>query len=169
MSYSWYLTHWPFFMILPLALDHALTTADKWVVLGGSLAVAIVMFYAIEHPLRSAKVFGVHRVLSLSMGGAFVACAIVVALLVADQGTSFSSGGSVQALGKDASTAQVEAAVLAGTQLQTLPPVTPSLVAAKDDQPEDQRSVSGGGLRSRISRRKVPAPSGIPRQRGRSS
>jgi peptidoglycan/LPS O-acetylase OafA/YrhL len=136
VSYSWYLTHWPFFVILPLALDHSLTTADKWVVLGGSLAIAIVMFYAIEHPLRSAKVFGVHRVVSLSMGGAFVTCAVVVALLVANQGTSFSSGGSVQALGKDAGTAQVEAAVLAGTQLKVLPPVTPSLAQAKNDQPK---------------------------------
>jgi hypothetical protein len=136
VSYSWYLTHWPFFIILPLALDHSLTAAGKWVVLGGSLALAIVMFYAIEHPIRSAKVFGAHRVLSLSMGGAFVSCAVVVALVVASQGTSFSSGGNVQALSKDATTVQVEAAVLAGSQLKTLPPVTPSLAQAKNDQPK---------------------------------
>ena len=60
---------------------------------------------------------------------------MVVALVVANQGTSFSSGGSVQALGKDATTAQVEAAVLAGTRLKALPPVTPALAKAADDKP----------------------------------
>ncbi len=136
VSYSWYLTHWPFFIILPLALDHALTLADRWLVLGGSLLIAIVMFYLIEHPIRSAKVFGVHRGLSLSMGGALVTCAVVVALLVANQGTSFSSGGSVQALSKDASTTQVEQAVTAAALLKNLPPVTPGLAQAKTDQPK---------------------------------
>ena len=134
VSYSWYLTHWPFFIILPLALDHALTLGDKWVVLGGSLGLAIVMYYALEHPIRSATFFSIHRGFSLAMGGAFVSCAVVVALLVANQGTSFSSGGKVQALGKDATTTQVEAAVLAGTQLKNLPPVTPALAQAIHDQ-----------------------------------
>jgi peptidoglycan/LPS O-acetylase OafA/YrhL len=136
MSYSWYLTHWPFFVILPLALDHALTLPDRWLVLGGSFVLAAVMFYAVEHPIRSASVFGVHRGFSLSMGGVLVSCSVVVALLVANQGTSFSSGGTVQALGKDATTTQVEAAVLAGARLKDLPPVTPSLVQAHGDQPK---------------------------------
>jgi peptidoglycan/LPS O-acetylase OafA/YrhL len=135
ISYSWYLTHWPVLIILPLALGHSLTAANKWEVLGGSFLLAVLMFYAIEHPIRSAKVFTVHRRLSLTMGALSISCAVAVALLVANQGTSFSTG-AVQALGKSATTTQVETAVLAGTQLKNLPPVTPALEQAHKDQPK---------------------------------
>ncbi len=51
-SYSWYLVHWPILMILPLALDHALSFTEKWMVLFGSLFVAVLMHYLIEQPIR---------------------------------------------------------------------------------------------------------------------
>src|SRR5439155_711828 len=50
ISYGWYLTHWPFLIILPMALGRPLTTLDKWYVLLGSLVLAVLMHYVVEQP-----------------------------------------------------------------------------------------------------------------------
>src|SRR4029077_2426222 len=68
-SYSWYLVHWPILTILPLALGHTLTAVDKWLVRFGSLALAIMMFYAIEQPVRRYSLLVRKPSFGLALGG----------------------------------------------------------------------------------------------------
>ena len=54
-SYSWYLWHWPILIMLPLALGHELSTFELWLVVFGSLALATLTYYALEHPIRTRQ------------------------------------------------------------------------------------------------------------------
>ncbi len=83
ISYSWYLTHWPFLMILPMALDHTLPRADKYYVLGGSFVLAVALYYLVERPIRTRPVLLRQPTLGLSLGGIMVMASVIVALLVA--------------------------------------------------------------------------------------
>jgi peptidoglycan/LPS O-acetylase OafA/YrhL len=61
ISYSVYLWHWPVFVLAGYALDHALGTAARLVVLGLTLLAAWVSKVAVEDPVRFAPVLVRHR------------------------------------------------------------------------------------------------------------
>jgi peptidoglycan/LPS O-acetylase OafA/YrhL len=135
-SYSWYLVHWPVLTILPLALDHALTFSDKWLVLFGSLAIAVLMHYVIEQPIRARPWLVRRPGYSLALGCALVATSIGTAAFVFSGVTIPGGGGPRQTLTAAGDLKAVKKAVAAGAGLIRLPSnVTPSLARASTDRP----------------------------------
>lgn len=136
ISYSWYLTHWPFLMVLPMALNHSLNGLEKCYVLVGSFVLATAMYFIVEQPIRSRALLSRRPSLSLTMGGVFVAASVAVALVVAT-GAGLpvgSSGGTVQAAA--ATPTAIEAALTSAVNVTALPAnVTPSLSKAGVDRP----------------------------------
>lgn len=55
VSYSTYLWHWPLIVLLPFALDRALTTTDKIVILAITLVLAALSTRFVEQPFRFAR------------------------------------------------------------------------------------------------------------------
>ncbi len=135
-SYSWYLVHWPVLTILPLALNHSLTLTDKWLVLFGSLAIAVLMYHIIEQPIRTRPWVARRPGYSLAMGCTLVVASISTAAVVFS-GVTIPGGSSPgQVLSAAGNLQVVEKAVAAGTRLIRLPSdVTPSLPRAFTDRP----------------------------------
>jgi peptidoglycan/LPS O-acetylase OafA/YrhL len=163
ISYSWYLTHWPFLMVLPMALNHALPRADKYFVLGGSFVLAVALYYLVERPIRTRPVLLRQPNLGLTLGGIMVMASVIVALLVAGNtglparvdgssgaqaevpsgpsGPSGLSGSSGPSAAKSsgppkATVATIKSLVSAGAKLTVLPATTPTLSAAATDHPK---------------------------------
>jgi peptidoglycan/LPS O-acetylase OafA/YrhL len=134
-SYSWYLVHWPVLTIAPLALDHALTTGQKWLVLFGSFALAVIMFYVVEQPIRTRPLLVRRPSFGLAVGAGLVVASVATALLVANAAVVPGGGApSAQAGGPASSVSVVENAVAVATTLSALPSnVTPSLTNAPKD------------------------------------
>jgi hypothetical protein len=138
-SYSWYLTHWPVLTILPLALGHPLSLDDKWLVVIGSLGLAIAIFYLVEQPIRSpsfAFLIGRPRY-GLAFGAVLVSTSIAAALVLSAHTTVFGSGPvNPAAIASPSDQSVVAAAVRAGAALTNLPAhLTPSLAKASGDHP----------------------------------
>jgi peptidoglycan/LPS O-acetylase OafA/YrhL len=135
-SYSWYLVHWPILTILPLALGHSLTAVDKWLVLFGSLALAIMMFYAIEQPVRRYSLLVRKPSFGLALGGILVAASVGTTMLVSDHVAIPGGAGAGHAVTTASDLKVVEEAINAAAGLTKLPQnVTPSLEDAPNDQP----------------------------------
>ncbi len=135
-SYSWYLTHWPVLTILPLALGYQLTAADKWLALAGSLALAIVMFYLVEQPVRTSPWLALRPRHSLALGGVLILASIGATTVASSQMSIPGGSARQQAVGTASGLSAVEKAVLAGTRLTRLPSdVTPALMNVAEDRP----------------------------------
>jgi peptidoglycan/LPS O-acetylase OafA/YrhL len=139
-SYSWYLVHWPILTILPLVIGHAMTTTDSWLVLFGSLALAVIMFYVVEQPIRTNSWLVRKPRYSLVLGGALVLSSIGVASVVVANVTIPGGSGSGQRASAAVNSNDVRDAVAASANLIRLPSdVTPSLPKAVTDRPATSR------------------------------
>ena len=133
-SYSWYLVHWPVLVIAPLAIGHALTTKDKWLVLIGSLALAVLIFYIIEQPARRWSLPVRRPRYSLALGSVMVATSVGITILVPDHVVIPGGTGAGHAVTATSSLKIVAEAIAAGTRLTKLPQnITPSLESAAND------------------------------------
>jgi peptidoglycan/LPS O-acetylase OafA/YrhL len=61
ISYSVYLWHWPFVVLLPYATAHPLTRLDKFSVLLATLGASALTRRWVEDPVRTTRRFGLHR------------------------------------------------------------------------------------------------------------
>jgi peptidoglycan/LPS O-acetylase OafA/YrhL len=52
VSYSWYLWHWPMLVLIPYAVGHDLTVAERVAVVWLSLVAAVASYFAVENPAR---------------------------------------------------------------------------------------------------------------------
>jgi peptidoglycan/LPS O-acetylase OafA/YrhL len=138
ISYSWYLTHWPFLMVLPMALNHSLNGLEKCYVLVGSFVLAAAMYFIVEQPIRSRALLSRRPSLSLGLGGVFVAASVTVALVVVS-GSGLPGGGSTgTAQAAPAATTQsaIDSALAASVNVKALSPhIAPSLANATTDRP----------------------------------
>jgi peptidoglycan/LPS O-acetylase OafA/YrhL len=75
MSYSWYLWHWPFLILFPIALGHPLSLAQNLGVAAMSALVAALTFVVVERPLRGSRWLSALPRRSLAMGGAITVLA----------------------------------------------------------------------------------------------
>ncbi|MDQ0561970.1 peptidoglycan/LPS O-acetylase OafA/YrhL [Rhizobium mesoamericanum] len=55
ISYSLYLWHWPLIVFFPFVSGHALTTAEGWLVVAGSVCLATGSWVFVERPFRGTK------------------------------------------------------------------------------------------------------------------
>ena len=126
--------HWPVLIIAPLAIGHALSTVDKWLVLFGSLGLATGMFYAVEQPARRSSFLVRKPGHSLALGSILVAGSIGTTILVSDYVVIPGGAGAGHTVAATSSLKAVTEAIAAGTKLTKLPQnITPSLDTAADD------------------------------------
>jgi hypothetical protein len=83
VSYSWYLWHWPFLILVPAALGHALSLGQNLGVAALSFVVATATFVLVERPVRMSSWLTTRTRRSLSLGaalsiGAVGACVLSV-------------------------------------------------------------------------------------------
>jgi peptidoglycan/LPS O-acetylase OafA/YrhL len=138
VSYSWYLVHWPVIVLLPLALDHPLTLAQRWLVLGGSLAGAVVLFLAVEQPIRSRAVFVRRPLVGVAIGVLLLASTGTTTWLLRRAAVPGGSALTAAAPAPAPSTVDaVRAAVAEAATFTALPArLTPTLAAAAGDRPD---------------------------------
>lgn len=79
-SYAMYLWHWPLIVLTPYVIDRAPSTAEKLVLLVGSLALAWLSTRCLENPIRAAAVFRGHSGRVLAMGAGGSALVLIAAL-----------------------------------------------------------------------------------------
>jgi hypothetical protein len=130
ISFSWYLTHWPMLIVLPMALEHGLTTADKWIVFVGSLALAVAMYYVVEQPIRSRRLLTRRPSIGLTLGGILIAASVVLSLAVVNISRIPTGTG-----GTALPASNIETALAQAAELTKLPATTPSLAQASKDRP----------------------------------
>jgi peptidoglycan/LPS O-acetylase OafA/YrhL len=134
-SYSWYLVHWPVLAIAPLAIGHALGTEDKWLVLTGSLALAVLMFYLVEQPPRKASLLVRKPRYGLALGSTLVAASIVTTTLVSAHVNIPGGTDTSRSLTAAFNLKTAQGAISAAAKLTELPPhITPSLEKAAVDK-----------------------------------
>jgi peptidoglycan/LPS O-acetylase OafA/YrhL len=146
VSYSWYLWHWPVLQILPFALGHDLTTLNEWEAVGGSLGLAVLTFYLVEHPIRTQRFLIRRPYRGLALGAVLVTASIVTAVVVSNSIVIPGSGGPVLPLAQKviATPSAIEQAVNAGAALTALPSnVQPALANAPHDHPNTRGCFSG--------------------------
>ena len=133
-SYSLYLVHWPVLVIAPLAIGHDLTTAGKWLVLSGSLALAVLMFYLVDQPVRSWSLLVRKPRYGLAFGAVLVAASISATMLAGEHAVIPGGAGAGRAVTTTSSLKAVTAAIAAGAKLAKIPQdITPSLERAVKD------------------------------------
>ena len=87
-SYGWYLWHWPPLVLIPLALDRALSVPEALAVSAGTLGLAAATYHLLEHPIRTVPAL-VRRPGASLLGG--VALSLVTVLGTV---TAFAAMGS---------------------------------------------------------------------------
>jgi peptidoglycan/LPS O-acetylase OafA/YrhL len=83
ISYSWYLWHWPFLVLAPYALGHALALWQNLLVAALSGLVAIASFLVVENPLRTWRWLAALPRRSLVTGGTLSATGVIACVVVA--------------------------------------------------------------------------------------
>ncbi len=81
ISYSVYLWHWPFIILLPYVTDHPLTMLDKLSILLATVGASALTKRWVEDPVREARRFGVARprvTFAYAAAGAVVLTAVCV-------------------------------------------------------------------------------------------
>ena len=82
ISYSWYLWHWPFLILAPYAIGHALNLPENLLVAALSGVVAAATFLLVETPVRDSRWLAAVPGRSLATGGALSVSGAMVCLLV---------------------------------------------------------------------------------------
>ena len=145
ISYSWYLTHWPFLMVLPMALNHSLNGLEKFYVLVGSFVLAAAMYFIVEQPIRSRALLSRRPSLSLSMGGVFVAASVDGCTRGGHRRWSTDRQRRRHGSAAAATPTAIETALTSAVNVKALPAnVTPSLSKAGVDRPASTDQVSAG-------------------------
>jgi len=141
VSYSWYLWHWPVFVIAPVAVGHPLGVGEIAAAICFSLLLAVLTFYIIEQPIRTRKGLLDHPQRGIGLGMTIVAvsvtlCVVMSTVAIVPGGSSTTSDSLAAAQRAAASAVLVSGilpAVKEAVELTELPPVTPALESAKFD------------------------------------
>ncbi len=137
LSYSLYLWHWPVLVFMPLAIDKEMNTAWTLVAVAISVALSLVTYHLIEHPIREVtmrKPIWLAPGLGLSAATA-LAAVVFAATLPALNGTGVpAEAAPVAATGGKSKATTVSAALEAGLGTTAVPSnLTPRLEDAEKD------------------------------------
>jgi peptidoglycan/LPS O-acetylase OafA/YrhL len=137
VSYSWYLWHWPFLILVPDALGHPLSLAQNLGVAGLSFLVAVATFVLVERPVRVSTWLTAPPRRSLSLGaalslGAVGACVLAVVSLPSLTGTGHAPVAA----------AALRASTKAAAALGPSPPANPVLAQQYESTEAINRQVA---------------------------
>jgi peptidoglycan/LPS O-acetylase OafA/YrhL len=144
ISYSWYLWHWPVFILLPFALGHAASRKDFALALVGSLVLAAASYAWVEQPVRKNQRLVSEPRRGLLLGAGLIAASVLCAVLVMVLDVVPGDSGAPLARAQEASllagtrpaggAASALAAVQRAVGVRTLPSdLSPPLVDAPED------------------------------------
>jgi peptidoglycan/LPS O-acetylase OafA/YrhL len=143
-SYSWYLWHFPFLVLAPAVIGHALRGPVALAVLVISLGVAAVSYSCVERPLRRAPVVVARPRRGLAVGLGALTCATVTAIgisatlppLVGAGGPTHLVSSFASRVGGGLTTPQVQADLIRAAQAEAVPSnLVPPLYQARNDLP----------------------------------
>ncbi len=129
-SYSWYLVHFPVFVIAAESSQHLrLSTSESILLLVASLGIASVLYSLLENPIRHLQL-----PTRWTISGGIVVVVITVVVLTAVIALNTAPVHAGQAVKPATSTTEVRGAVAAASRIEQLPPnVQPSLSRAEQD------------------------------------
>jgi peptidoglycan/LPS O-acetylase OafA/YrhL len=130
ISYSLYLWHWPLLILIPDAVGHPLTLAERCAAIGAAVLLSVLTYVLVEQPFQHQRILVTkpHRGLALGTGliAASVAVALVVpAMLTLPAGVAIATTDS----------ANVQAALAAAASQTQLPTTVVPLAQASTDYP----------------------------------
>jgi peptidoglycan/LPS O-acetylase OafA/YrhL len=96
ISYSWYLWHWPVLVLAAAKYGHALAIWQALVCSALSLMLAAGSFLLVEYPIHFSPFLAKRFRLSLALGGALTAAALIAAVATAATVPALNGGGSSQ-------------------------------------------------------------------------
>ncbi len=137
LSYSWYLWHFPALILAPSILGvAALSVGGNLAVAAVSLGIAAVAYRVVEQPVRSSRVLVQRPWTGLLLGGALIAAAVAVAIIVPRLHPQPGAASTGSELPSPQTTAQAQAVLARALQTRTIPAgLHPSLATATADQP----------------------------------
>jgi peptidoglycan/LPS O-acetylase OafA/YrhL len=172
LSYSWYLWHWPVFMIAPWVLDAEPRLWQRLLLAAISLGLAALCFQVLGNPIRTAKSLRAVPWKGISVGASFSAGSVAAALLAGlllppavgaggkaedmaaaithDAGRAEQSGSTAMLTAAEVQTAErrLTEAVAAGAALGPAPSnLTPTPYEAPEDLPLIYRDKCDPGYR----------------------
>jgi len=139
-SYSWYLWHFPFLVLAPYALGHALSAPEALAVAGLSLAVAVVSFTCVERPIRRMQLVIRRPLIGVAGGAALALSSILAATAAAAALPSLVGTGAAVSLtsadGHVLTLTELEADLAQGVRTTAVPRnLTPPLATASSSAP----------------------------------
>ena len=82
ISYSLYLWHWPLLILMPDALGHPLTLAERLLAIAVAVGLSVLTYVFIEQPFQHQQVFVARPRRAFALGSALIGSSLVVALIL---------------------------------------------------------------------------------------
>ncbi len=110
ISYSWYLWHWPVIVLAAAWYGHSLAIWQALICSALSLLMAAGSFLLVEYPVHFSPFLAKRFRLSLALGGALTATALIAAAVTAATVPALNGGGSSKTAANLAAAARLERA-----------------------------------------------------------
>ena len=131
ISYSLYLWHWPLLILMPDAVGHPLTLAQRCAAISAAVLLSVLTYVLVEQPFQRQRILVTKPRRGLALGTALITASVVTALVVP---ALLTLPGGVAIATTDSANVQA-ALTLALTQKQ-LPNTVVPLTRASTDYPD---------------------------------
>ncbi len=131
ISYSLYLWHWPLLILMPDAVGHPLTVAQRCAAISGAVLLSVLTYVLVEQPFQRQRILVTKPRRGLALGTALVTASVVTALVVP---ALLTLPGGVAIATTDS--ANVQAALTLALTQKHLPNTVVPLTRASTDYPD---------------------------------
>ena len=130
ISYSLYLWHWPLLILIPDAVGHPLTLAQRCAAISAAVLLSVLTYLLVEQPFQRQRILVTKPHRALALGTGLIAASVTAALVVPSM-LSLPAGVAVAA----ADSTHIQAALAAAATQKQLPDTVVSLANASTDYP----------------------------------